>query len=190
MGVAELAAAVSLVGVAELAAAVSLVVAETIAVPLVGVAEAIAVPLVGVAELAAVVTMAVVAVIDIMDGGDRHLASAGRSSSNVVSGTGCGRQVSNLCWLISASMDCSKYYPLSTLLSTNSYIRLLATYSDRCSNLLQHLCAQICTNNPQQQPDIDTLVIVRLTNSYNVSSASIILIYLRPYWLCYHDSSS
>ena len=148
VGVAELAAAVSLVGVAE-AIAVSLVVAETIAVPLVGVAEAIAVPLVGVAELAAVVTMAVVAVIDIMDGGDRHLASAGRSSSNVVSGTGCGRQVSNLCWLISASMDCSKYYPLSTLLSTNSYIRLLATYSDRCSNLLQHLCAQICTNNPQ-----------------------------------------
>lgn len=69
----------------------------------------------GVAELAAVVTIAVVAVIDMMGGGDRHLASAGRSSSNVVSGTGCGRQVSNLCWLISASMDCSKYYPLSTI---------------------------------------------------------------------------
>ena len=136
MGVAE-AIAVSLVGVAETIAVPLVGVAEAIAVPLVGVAEAIAVPLVGVAELAAVVTMAVVAVIDIMDGGDRHLASTGRSSSNVVSGTGCGRQVSNLCWLISASMDCSKYYPLST----NSYICLLATYSDRCSNLLQHLCA-------------------------------------------------
>ena len=104
VGVAE-AIIVSVVGVAE-AVAVSLVgVAETRAVLLVGVAEAIVVSLVGVAiavsvvggaELAAVVTTALDTE-DVVGGGDKHLASTGRSCSNVVSDTGSGRQASNLC---------------------------------------------------------------------------------------------
>ena len=80
-------------GVAEGIAVVLVGVAEVVAVLLVGVAEIVAVLLVGGAELAAVVTTA----LDVVGGGDKHLASAGRSSSNVVLDTGSGRQASNLC---------------------------------------------------------------------------------------------